>query len=108
MSFNIRFSQPASADLIQIYDYYLVQVSSSFADTFINKLQMAVNSLADNPERGSFPKELLSTQASSYRQLVVQPFRIIYQIKDKIIYIHAVLDQRRNVRAILQRRLLNQ
>ena len=108
MTFEIRFSIPAKNDLLQIHDYYLVQVSDSFAVELIDNLQRAVNSLADNPERGSFPRELLSTQAPSYRQLIVQPFRIVYQIKAQIIYIHAVLDQRRNVRAILQRRLFNQ
>jgi len=40
-----------------------------------------------------------------YREIVTAPWRIIYRISDKNVYVLSVLDARRNVEDILLKRL---
>ena len=42
-----------------------------------------------------------------YRELIIFPWRVIYRISEKNIYILSVLDSRQNVEDILFQRLIN-
>lgn len=106
MSFEVLLSEPALADLFSINDYYLLNVSDKIAAEIIDSLEEAVNSLGDFPERGSFPKELLALGIKQYRQLIVKPYRIIYEVLVDRVIIHAVLDGRRDMETLLIRRLV--
>lgn len=106
MSKPVLLSEPALADVLAINDYYLIEVDDKTAAKIIDRLEAAVNSLADLTERGSIPKELLSLGIHQYRQLIVKPYRIIYeQFSDKVI-VHAVLDGRRDMQSLLMQRLV--
>jgi toxin ParE1/3/4 len=106
MSVEVVLSEPALFDLLSINDYYLLNVSDKIAAEIIDSLEAAVNSLGDFPELGGFPKELLALGIKQYRQLIVKPYRIIYEpLADKVI-VHAVLDGRRDMETLLVRRLM--
>jgi toxin ParE1/3/4 len=104
---KIEFTQSALKDLLQIHDYFLAEAGGGVAQQLIDELQSAVNSLAEFPDRGSIPKELRRISNHKFRQLIVQHYRIIYQIARNAIYINAVLDGRRDIQTLLKRRLLN-
>ncbi len=106
MSIPLRLTEPAFADLLAINDYYLLQVSDRVAAKIIDSLELAVNSLADLNERGSVPKELLVLGITQYRQLIVKPYRIIYQRSPEQVVVHAVLDGRRDMQTLLMQRLI--
>ena len=106
MTLPVFISQPALLDLFDINDYYLVEVDDKTAAKIIDRLESAVNSLANLCERGSIPKELLNLGIRQYRQVVVKPYRIIYEpLPDKVV-VHAVLDGRRDIQTLLTQRLV--
>ncbi len=106
MSVSVVLSEPALSDLLSINDYYWSHVSDKVAAEIIDHLEQAINGLSDFPEQGSFPKELLALGIKQYRQLIVTPYRIVYEsLADKVI-VHAVFDGRRDIQSLLMRRLL--
>jgi toxin ParE1/3/4 len=58
------------------------------------------------PERGSHPKELLSLGIKEYRQTFFKPYRLVYRITDRKVTIYLIVDGRRDMQAVLARRLL--
>lgn len=106
MSVPVRLTEPALADLLAINDYDLLQVSDRTAAKIIDSLESAVNRLAKLNERGSVPKELLVLGVRQYRQLIVKPYRIIYQRMPDQAVIDAILDGRRDMQTLLAQRLI--
>ncbi len=56
--------------------------------------------------RGHIPPELERVGVTTYRQVHFKPYRVIYQISGQNVYIHCVLDGRRDMQSLLERRLL--
>jgi toxin ParE1/3/4 len=106
MMLEVVLSEPALADLLDINDYYLCEVSDRVASKIIDSLEAAVNNLAEFPDRGSIPKELLSLGIRQYRQVIEKPYRIIYEIFADKIVVHAILDGRRDMQSLLMQRIL--
>jgi toxin ParE1/3/4 len=102
----VIISEPALCDLLSINDYYLLTVNDKTAAAIIDRLEAAVNSLADFPERGSIPKELLVLGIGQYRQIIAKPYRIIFELLPEKVVVHAVLDGRRDMQALLTQRLV--
>ena len=63
-------------------------------------------SLADNPERGRIPPELERIGVYEYLEIHVKAYRIIYQIIDNDVFIHCILDGRRDLLELLEYRIL--
>ncbi|MDD1632875.1 MAG: type II toxin-antitoxin system RelE/ParE family toxin [Methylococcaceae bacterium] len=103
---EVVLSAPALADLLDINDYYLCEVSDRVANGIIDGLEAAVNNLAEFPDRGSIPKELLALGIRQYRQIIENPYRIIYEILTDQIVVHAILDGRRDMQSLLMQRIL--
>lgn len=57
--------------------------------------------------RGSYPKEILALGSREYREVYFKPYRIIYRIKGDLVYVLLIVDGRRDMKAVLQRRLLD-
>lgn len=103
---EVVLSEPALADLLDINDYYLVEVSDHVTSKIIDSLESAVNNLAEFPDRGSILKELLSLGIRQYRQVIEKPYRVSYEtFADKIV-VHAILDGRRDMESLLMQRIL--
>jgi toxin ParE1/3/4 len=64
-------------------------------------------SLSEFPERGTYPKELLALGIREYREIFFKPYRIIYRVMHNIVYALLIVDGRRDMQSLLQRRLLN-
>jgi len=105
VTLEVVLSEPALADLLDINDYYLREVSDLVAGKIIDSLEVTVNNLAEFPDRGSIPKELLSLGIRQYRQVIEKPYRVIYEtFADKII-VHVILDGRRDMQTLLMQRI---
>ena len=107
MSLKVIITEPALQDLLDINDYYLQEVDYKIAENIISNLEYAINSLADMAERGSYPKELLVLGIRQYRQVIVSPYRIIYEPLSGRVIVHAVLDGRRDIQSLLSQRLVH-
>ena len=107
MTYRIYLTKDALQDLEELDDYLAASDSDSKADYVLGKIEAALQRLADSPERGSRPRELLELGIGEYRQVFFKPYRIIYTVRGKDIYVMLIADGRRDLESLLQRRLLN-
>jgi len=96
----------AEEDLFDIYRFVAANDSPAKDDMLFAKLQENVNSLTHQPTRGHAPPELARIDVKDFLEIHYKPYRILYQIIDMDVYVHCVLDGRRNLQDLLQRRLL--
>ncbi len=71
-----------------------------------SQIEKACFALSEMPERGHIPPELEKIGVLDYREINVKVYRIIYQVFGSDVYLHCVLDGRRDIQAILQQRIL--
>lgn len=106
MPFQTFLTDDASRDLEALYDYIESHDVAGKADYVLGQIEKIFSSLSENPERGVYPKELLAVGLREYREIFFKPYRIIYRIVADDVYIMVIADARRDMQALLQRRLL--
>jgi toxin ParE1/3/4 len=106
MKYHVFLAEDAENDILDIYQFIRLQDSAQKAEYVYGRLQQCCESLSDNPERGHFPPELEKIGVFDFREIHFKPYRIIYQICGLRIFIHGILDGRRDLQTILERRLL--
>jgi toxin ParE1/3/4 len=104
--YEVRLTEVAEADLESLYKYVLTTRSDEIADDLLNRIDQAIESLQMFPERGAYPSELANTGITEIRQLVYWPYRIIYEVFGRKVEILAIVDGRRDMRSLLQKRLM--
>lgn len=102
----VLLTDDAAQDLEEIYDYIARYDSFSRADHVLERIEKAFNGLSENPQRGRFPRELLDIGIREYREVFFKPYRIIYRHVADEVYVMVVADGRRDMRALLERRLI--
>ena len=105
MTYSLRITSAAVRDLEEIYDWIAEHDSLESANYVLDRLTETAESVAALPHRGSRPKELPQGMKTEYRQVFFKPYRLIYEITGKEIVIHLIADGRRNLQALLMRRL---
>ncbi|MCH8492685.1 MAG: type II toxin-antitoxin system RelE/ParE family toxin [Idiomarina sp.] len=106
MALPILLTDDAYQDLNELHQYIRQHDSLASAEYVLTQLETALASLAEHPERGTFPKELLEAGLREYREIYFKPYRIIYRVINNNVYIMLIADGRRNMQTLLQRRLL--
>ncbi|MFH1113560.1 MAG: type II toxin-antitoxin system RelE/ParE family toxin [Pseudomonadota bacterium] len=106
MSFQVLLTEDASRDLEDLYDYIEFHDVPGKADYVLDQIEKAFSSLSENPERGAYPKELLAIGLREYREIFFKPYRIIYRVMAESVYVMVIAAGRRDMPALLQRRLL--
>ena len=106
MRYDVLITQGAERDLEEIYDHILEFDSPEKADYVLKRLLEVVERLATFPDRGPHPKELQALGIREYRQAYFKPYRLIYRIIGKRVVIYLIADGRRDMQALLSRRLL--
>jgi addiction module RelE/StbE family toxin len=91
---KLEWSEPAIEDLRNLH-VYIAKDSPHYARQFIERLLIAVEPLVEFPEMGRHVPE---TDAADVRELIVQGYRIIYQIEAPTrVVILAVVHGRRDL-----------
>ena len=106
MSFSVHLIIDAENDIRELYEYVKVNDSTESAFILYQNIKKEILSLQQFPLRGHFPPELERINIKSYREIHYKPYRIIYQILEENIYVHCILDGRRELFELLERRLL--
>ncbi|EFQ65572.1 hypothetical protein PFWH6_0364 [Pseudomonas fluorescens WH6] len=96
----------AKNDLKGIKSYLIRQFSTSTWQQTYESLKHALRRLETQPYAGSIPEEIERLNLSQYRQILSGMNRIIYEIRDKTIYIHIIADTRKNLQALLLKNLM--
>ena len=107
MPFTVLLTEDATGDLEDIYTYISEHDSSQKAEYVLDQIEKKFVSLSELPARGVYPKELQSLGIRDYRQIFFKPYRIIYRIDNKNVYVYLIVDGRRDMLTLLQRRLLS-
>lgn len=106
MKYKVFLTEDAAADLTELYDYILINDSPRKAEYVLKQIEKNFISLSDFPERGVYPKELLKLGIREYHEIFFKPYRIIYRIIKKNVYILLIADGRRDMQSLLHRRLI--
>ena len=104
--FNVVWANVAENDLISIVEY-IAEDSPQNALSLLAKIKKQSSALCNNPERGRIVSELYVQGISQYRELIIAPWRLIYRISEKTVYVLSVIDSRRNVEDILMKRYVD-
>jgi toxin ParE1/3/4 len=106
MRFEVLLTEDASRDLEDIYTYVAEHDAPGKADDLLDQIQEVIDSLSTHPERGSYPKELSALGIREYRQRFYKPYRMIYRVIGKQVYVYLIVDGRRDFQTLLARRML--
>jgi toxin ParE1/3/4 len=106
MPFTVLLTRDAARDFNEFYDYIAAHDSPRKAEYVLEQKGKAFATLSEFPERGVYPNELLNLGIQEYREVFFKPFRIIYRIINDKVYVLLIMDGRRDMQSLLQRRLL--
>ncbi len=106
MSRRIVILASAERDLRDLRTYLIETLSAEVRRRAYTGLRESIGNLQAFPLAGTIPAELEKLHISQYRQVVSGRNRIIYEVKQDVIYIHVVADTRRDMHALLTSRLL--
>lgn len=106
MSFQVVFLKSAEQDLKELRSYIVKNFGMDTWQASYAKIKDAVNALQAFPLGGSVPDELESLNLTQYRQAISGMNRIIYEVRQETIYVHIICDTRKDMKALLTRRLL--
>jgi toxin ParE1/3/4 len=106
MHYEVLLTEDAYADLAEIHAYVSEHNSLKKADDLLDNIAQVIESLSTFPDRGFYPEELVALGIRDYRQRFFKPYRIIYRVIDKRVYIYLIADSRRDFQSLLARRLL--
>jgi toxin ParE1/3/4 len=103
--YDVIWSETSEKDLMGIVGYIAAN-SPSDAFAIFKEIKRKASSLYTFSDRGRIVPELKDQGIVLSRELIVPPWRIIYRISKKAVYILSVLDSRQNVEDILLKRLI--
>ncbi|VVO13063.1 hypothetical protein PS718_03586 [Pseudomonas fluorescens] len=106
MSLKVVILQSAHTDLKELRTYLVKQFSTQTWQSTYANLKIAILGLADLPYSGSIPEELEKLNLGQYRQVVSGMNRVIYEVREKTVFIHIIVDTRKSLPALLMKRLL--
>ena len=106
MKYKIYINADAEEDIFSIYKYVALNDCVENADHLFQKIEEKIYSLATLANHGHFPPELEQIGVHEYCGLHYKQYRIIYTVIEADIYVHCVLNKRRDLEDSLQERLL--
>lgn len=106
MSFKVVILNSAKLDLKALRDYVVTRFSQSVWLETSAQLKNTMNMLAVSPKSGAVPTEIEMLNLNDCRQVICGMNRIIYEIRQEVVFVHIVVDVRRDLISLLTRRLL--
>jgi len=106
MTYPVFMIREAEEDLLDVFRFIQTHESLERAHAILDAIERTVDSLKEQPERGHVPPELDRIGIRTFREIHFKPWRIVYQIMGEKVFVHAVLDGRRSLQQLLERRLM--
>lgn len=106
MSFKVIILESAEYDLKELRSYIIKHFSLETWQNTYGEIKEALRNLQKFPLSGSIPEEIEQINFSQYRQVLSGMNRIIYEVRQGTLYIHIIVDVRRDMKTHLTRRLL--
>jgi len=105
MKYKLLIDPLAKQDILEIYYYVLANDSIGKARKLLDNLEKTYLELEILPSRGHVPDELRNIGIKRFLEIHFKPSRIIYEIIVDIVYVHCILDGRRNMQELLANQL---
>lgn len=98
----------ADADIKRIVRFIMDREGPDMGEHILNKFEEAKKSLSTLPWRGRIPPEMERINVLTYRECQISPYRMIYEVRESEsrVYVHMVVDGRRDLPDIMTARLL--
>lgn len=106
MPFEVLLTHDAIADLEEIVRWIGEHDAPAKGARVLERIEAVIAALSRFPERGAHPRELLTLGIRDYRETSFKPYRIIYRVEGKRVYVYLIADGRRDMQLLLARRLL--
>jgi toxin ParE1/3/4 len=106
MKYQVYLISDAEEDILGIYNYISTSDSIEKAEHLLHKIKETCLSLSELPNRGHIPPELNRIGVIEYREIHFKPYRIIYQVIESNVYIYCILDGRRELQELLEKRII--
>lgn len=107
MRFNVLLTRGAEDDMFDLWGYLADNRSIEDADYVLGRLKDLIRSLSGMPMRGHVPPELERLHVGDFLQVHFKPYRVIYQVTGSDVHVFCVMDGRRDIEGVLERRLLS-
>jgi len=104
--YKVVLTEQALLDLDDIARYIALHDLPQKAEQVAHRIEEALSSLASLPNRGAYPRELLAVGNRNFREIHFKPYRIVYRVYEREVVVFLIADGRRDMRALLARRLL--
>lgn len=106
MSFEVILTKSAANDFESIYGYLYENDGPVKAGRVLDRIDKTLATLSRFPNRGVYPPELLALGIRDYREAFFKPYRIIYRVDGKQVFVYLIADGRRDMQSLLARRML--
>ena len=106
LKYKVIWANVAENDVKNIIAY-IAEDSSQNALNILNKIQQKASHLYALPERGRIVPDLKDQGIVQYRELIIPPWRLIYRLFERKVYVLSVIDSCQNVEDILLNRFIN-
>jgi toxin ParE1/3/4 len=104
--FAVELTRGAEDDLEAIHRYLAGHRSADDADALLDAFLDKIATLERDPLRGGLPQEPDALGIREFRQVLLDPYRLIYRVAGSTVVILLIADGRRDMQALLERRLL--
>lgn len=104
--YRVALTAGAETDLDGICAHIEHERGPGAVDEWLDRFDRAIGSLETFPERGPVPPELAAIGIREFRQKPFKPYRIVYRVVDRNVFILLVAHARRDFQSLLQERLL--
>lgn len=103
---KIVILESAELDLQDLRTYIIKDFSAATWRKTFKQIKTSIRNLASFPLLGSVPDELQTLNLTQYRQVLSGQNRIIYEVRQDTLYVHLIVDSRRDLLSFLLRRLV--
>ena len=107
MAYRVLLTRDAMNDLEELDTWIATHDSPEAADYVLDRISEAFQKLSELPELGTYPKELSVLGIHEFREVFFKPYRIIYRVEHRTVYVYLIADSRRDMQTLLSRRLLD-
>jgi toxin ParE1/3/4 len=104
--FRLGLTAGAEGDIDAICGWIEHEGGLGGVDEWLEKFSEAIGSLGTFPDRGSVPAELAAIGIKDFRQKQFKPYRIVYRVLQRDVFILLVAHGRRDFQSLLEQRLL--
>jgi len=103
--FNPIFTKFAENDLVEILDYF-EDKNFDYILKLVKRIEIRSEELKKKKKKGRIVPELEKKSITDYREMIEGNYRIIYHIKNKNVFVLAIIDGRRNFEEIVISKLM--